>query len=97
MMKLPYSVTGETGNLIMLERKLRLPDQLLDYPPPTNWNFLQEYVIKTKDRLDQVHKELRQLRLKIRQDNHKDSLLYTIGDMVWLEDKLREKGDNPKF
>lgn len=42
-------------------KELRLPDQLQDYPPPTEVEFMHEYVIRTKEHLEKVYDKLRWL------------------------------------
>ena len=35
----PHSATEETANMLMLERELRLPDQLESHPPTTEFSY----------------------------------------------------------
>ena len=52
---MPHSTTGETANLLLLGRELRLPDQLVHNPAPREYQFRQEYVRETQLRLSQAH------------------------------------------
>ena len=56
----PHSTTGETANLMMLGRELRLPDQLSNCPPPMEQQFRQEYVQATQSRLAEAHDILKE-------------------------------------
>lgn len=70
-----HSAMGETANLMMFGRELRLPDQLQGYPPPVKSELSHDEFLKTKERL------------RIRQDDQKEPLLFAVGDMVWLENR----------
>jgi hypothetical protein len=93
----PHSTTGETPNLMMLGRELRLPDQLQHQPPPTECQPRAEYVQQMMNTLHQAHDVLSQQQLQIRQENQEEPLLFTEGDLVWLENRRRRKGENPKL
>ena len=56
----PHSATGETANLLMLGRELRLPDQLLGDPTLPEFQPQHEYVVGMQQRLDEAHQALRQ-------------------------------------
>ena len=83
--------------MLMLGRELRLPDQLQHQPPPDEFSLQHEFVIHMRERLEQAHEALRQQKLKIRQDDHEEPLLLALGDMVWLQNKKRKRGDNSKL
>ena len=93
----PHTATGETANMLMLGRELRLPDQLQYQPPPEESRPRHEFVVEIKDRLEQAHEALRQHQLKIRQDDQEEPLLFAVGDLVWLQNRRRRKGENPKL
>ena len=93
----PHTTTGETANMMMLGRELRLPDQLQQQPPPEEASPRHEFVIEMKDRLEQAHEALRQLQIKTRQDDQEEPLLFAPGDMVWLHNRRRKKGDSHKL
>ena len=93
----PHSVTGETANLMMLGRELRLPDQLEYYPPPTDFSPQHEFVVDINERLKQAHEALRQQQLEIRQEDQEKPPLFATEDLVWLENRRRRKGDNSKL
>ena len=67
--------------MMMLGKELKLPDQL-QQPPPEESSPRHEFVIKMNDRLGQAHEALRQLQLKIRQDDQEEPLLFAPGDMA---------------
>ena len=85
----PHTTTGETPNMMMLGRELRLPDQLLYTAPPTELTTRHQYVLETKERLESVHSTLQEKQIKVRQEDEEEPPLFTPGDMVWLENKRR--------
>lgn len=89
--------TGDTANLMMLGRELRLPDQLKGYSPPKELEHLHEYIRRIKERLEQVHEEIRQQQKKIHDEDHKESPLFAVGEMVLLQNKQRKRGSNLKL
>ena len=93
----PHTTTGETANMLMLGRELRLPDQLQHQPPPEESRPQNEFVIEMRDRLEQAHEALRQQQLEIRQDDQDEPLLFAPKDLVWLENRRRRKGENNKL
>jgi transposase InsO family protein len=54
----PHSATGETANLLMMGRELRLPDQLQHHPPPLDFQPQHTYVQEMKERLEEAHQIL---------------------------------------
>ena len=64
----PHTATGETANVLMMGRELRLPDQLQHQPPPEEANPQHDFVVDMKERLEQAHEALRQQQLEIRQE-----------------------------
>ena len=50
-----------------------------------------------KERLEQAHETLRQQQMKIRQDDQEEPLLFAQGDMVWLQNRRRKKGESNKL
>jgi hypothetical protein len=93
----PHSTTGETANDLMLGRELRLPDQLQFYPPPTDFLPQHKFAQATQERLAETHDLLRSQQTEIRQEDQEEPLLFTESDMVWLLNKRRRKGENPKL
>ena len=61
----PHTATGETPNLMMLGRELRLPDQLLYTAPPTETATRHQYVLNVKERLEVVHSMLQEKQVKV--------------------------------
>lgn len=92
-----HSTTGKTANPLMLGKELRLRDQLQDYTLLNQSESLHEYVISTKGRSDQVHEDLQQRQIKIRQEDHERLPLHVIEDIVWLEHKGRKKRAKANF
>ncbi|XP_067928948.1 uncharacterized protein [Watersipora subatra] len=93
----PHSATRETANLLMLGRELRLPDQLESHPPPTEFFPAHEHALEVQRRLQTVHEALQQSQMEVRQEDRKESSLYAQGDWVWLTNKRRRRGENPKL
>ena len=93
----PHSTTGETPNLMMLGRELRLPDQLQYLPPPQENSSRNQFVLETRRRLEEAHSLLQEQQIKVRQDDDEEPPLFAAGDLVWLENKRRRKGENPKL
>ena len=93
----PHTVTGETPNLMMLGRELRLPDQLLYTEPPTETTTRHQYVIDMKERLEVAHSALQERQIHVRHEDEEEPPLFAPGDLVWLENKRRKKGENPKL
>jgi hypothetical protein len=93
----PHSVTGETPNLMMLGRELRLPDQLLSHPPLEDNVPQAKYVQNMLRRLQEVHEALSEQQIQLRQEGQEEPLLFAEGDLVWLENRRRRKGENPKL
>ena len=75
--------------MLMLERELRLLDQLKHQPPPEESSTRHEFVVEMKDRLEQAHGTLRQHQLKVCQDDQKELLLFSLEDMVWLQNRKK--------
>ena len=92
----PHTATGKTANM-MLGRELRLSDQLQQQPSPEESSPRHEFVDEIRDRLGQAHRALKQLQLKIWQDDQEEPLLFAPRDMVWLQNKRRKKGDINKL
>ncbi|XP_067928204.1 uncharacterized protein [Watersipora subatra] len=93
----PNSATREPANTLMLGQELRLPDQLESHPPPTEFFPAHEHALKVQRKLQTVHEALRQSQMEVRQKDRKEPLLYAPGDWVWLTNKCRRRGENPKL
>ena len=93
----PHSTTGETANLLILGRELRLPDQLSICPPPMEQQFRLEYLQATQNRLKEARQILRGEQMETRQEDQEEPPLFIEWDLVWLENKRRKKGENPKL
>ena len=61
--------TGETANMLMLSRELRLPVLLMSNPPPSDQQEHSEYVQRLVDRLEEAHALLREQQMTVRQDD----------------------------
>ena len=48
-------------------------------------------------RLDEAHATLRQRQAVTRQADQEEPPLFVSGDLVWLQNKRRRKGENPKL
>lgn len=93
----PHFAVGETMNLMMFCRELQLPEQLQGYLPPAPTEFSHEYVVRTKERLEQAHGELQQKQLAIRQEDREELPLFAVKDMVQLGNTRLKKRINPKL
>jgi hypothetical protein len=93
----PHTTTGETPNLMMLGRELRLPDQLLYEPAPRPEQRCHEFTKETLERLEAVHQMLRDRQEQVRHADYLEPPLYRVGDLVLLESKRRRKGECPKL
>ena len=93
----PHTTTNETANFLMLGRELRLPNQLINLPSPYEELPQHKYVAKIQERLQQAHETLREELIKVRQEDNEEPLLFQPGDLVWLENKRKKRGDNIKL
>ena len=93
----PHSATGETPNFMMMGREMRLPDQLLYANEGTEETPHQEYAQELQERLTRAHELLRETQREIRTSDDEEPPLFGVGDLVWLENKRRRKGENPKL
>ncbi|XP_067928171.1 uncharacterized protein [Watersipora subatra] len=93
----PHVVTDKTANFLMFGRELQLPDKRQWGPPPDAPVTRNEYAINIQARLTEAHKLLREQQLNIRQTDSDEPPLYTVGDLVLLENKRRRKGEHPKL
>ena len=65
----PQTSTGETANMLMSGRELRLPDLLMSNPPPSDQQAHSEYVQRIVKRLEEAHALLREQQMAVRQDD----------------------------
>ena len=97
---LPSTSTGETPNMLMLGRELRIPDQVTFYSPPTQLPT-SEYVTQMLTRLEKVHSMLRDEQRETRQADTDEPPLFQAGDQVWMKNHRKRRGDcqklQPKF
>ena len=78
----PHTSTGETPNLMMLGRELRLPDQLQYLPPPVEASTRNQFVQDVRERLEEAHSLLQDQEVKIRQEDDEEPPLFAVGDLV---------------
>ncbi|XP_067930889.1 uncharacterized protein [Watersipora subatra] len=71
----PHSATGETANMLMLGRELRLPDHLECHSPPTKFFPALEHALKVQQRLQTTHEALRRSQMEVRQEDKEKPLL----------------------
>ena len=93
----PHTTTGEAANLMMLGRELRLPDQIQFSPLDKQHQSTQEFVQEVQKRLSQVHDMLREEQCTNRQEDQEEPPLFAERDQVWMVNKRRRKGENPKL
>ena len=82
---------------MMLGRELRLPHQLQCRPPPAEASTRHQFVQDVKERLEEAHELLQDQQVKVRQEDDEEPPLFAVGDLVWMENKRRRKGENPKL
>ena len=92
----PHSTMGETANLMMLGRELRLPDQLQCHPTLDEFQARHEYVQDVHICLEIAHELLRQQQIEVHQEDAEEPPLFEVGDLVLLENRRRRLGDNPE-
>ena len=66
-------------------------------PPPLEVTPQNEYCQELLDRLEVAHAALREQQRVIKQEDQEEPLLFSPGDMVWLENRRRRKDENPKL
>ena len=94
----PHSVTGETPNLMMLGRGLRLLDQLqLQSFPPLELTPQSEYCQELLERLEMAYAALREQQRAVRQEDQEEPLLFSPENMVRLKNRRIRKRENPKL
>ena len=93
----PHATTGETANLMMLGRELRLPDQLQYQQLHAEEMSREDYMRESQLQLSALHQQIRSLQKSVRQENTEEPLTFTPGDLVLLENKRRRKGDSAKL
>ena len=93
----PHSTTGQTANLLFLGREVRLPDQLYHPTPLPPAQSRASFIRDTEARLQEAHQLLRDQQLTLRSEDSEEPLLFATGDKVWLENKRRRPGVNPKL
>ena len=86
------SGTGETANLLMLGRELRLPDLLMNSLPPRKYQAQAEYTQDLIDRLAEAHEMVMHQQMNIRQEDSEESPLFQSGDLVLMQNVRRLKG-----
>ena len=72
----PQASTGETANMLMFGRELRLPDLLMNNPPPSDHQAHSEYVQKVVERLEEAHTLLREQQMAVRQEDSEEPHLF---------------------
>ena len=93
----PHIATREISNLMMLKRELRLPDQLLCTSLPTEATTRHQCVVEARERLEAAHSALQEKQVQVRQEDDEAPPLFAPGDLVWLENRRKKKGENPKL
>jgi transposase InsO family protein len=93
----PHGVTKETPNFMMLGRELRLPDQLCISTPPEDPKPTHQYAVELEERLRTAQEVLQEQQWQVKQEDTEEPLLFKDGDLVWLENRRRRRGENPKL
>ena len=85
-----HAGTSETANMLMLGRKLRLPELLLNNPPLCDDQAHSEYVQRMIESLEEPHTLLWEQQMAIRQYSEEPSL-FQVGDLVLVQNTRRKK------
>ena len=56
-----------------------------------------EYCQELLGWLEKAHTALRKQQRAVRQKDQEEPLLFSPGDMVWLKNRCKRKGENPKL
>ena len=81
----------------MLGRELRLSALLTSNPPSRERQAHHEYTQKLIERLEEVHKMLREQQMAVHQEDSKGPPLFQSGDLVLLQNVRWKKGENSKL
>ena len=95
----PQASTGETANMLMLGKELRLPDLLMNNPPPGDQQVHSEYVQSMVERLEKAHTLLREQQMAVRQDDSVEPFPPFVPDWwsgISTEYQKKER-ENPKL
>ena len=87
----PHASTGETANILMVGRELRLPNLLMSIPSPRIYQAHSEYVQEMAERLEEAHTLLREQQMTVRREDDEEPLLFQSGDLVLAQNTRREK------
>ena len=81
----------------MLGQEVRIPDQLIHGVPDVALQPTQKYVLEVQGRLQTAHNLLREQQRQVRTQDSEAPPLFKKGDLVWLVNKRRKKGQKPKL
>ena len=74
-----------------------MPDQLYHPTPLPPAQSRASFIRDTEARLEEAHELLRDQQLTLRSEDSEEPLLFAPGEQVWLENKRRRPGVNPKL
>ena len=94
---IPHSITGQTANLLFLGCEVRLPNQLYHPTPLPPVQSRASFLRDTEARLLEAHQLLRDQQLTLQSEDSEEPLFFTTGDRVWMENRRRRPGVNPKL
>ena len=86
----PHAGTSKTANMLMLGRKLRLPELSLNNPPLCDDQAHSEYVQIMIESLEEPHTLLWEQKMAIRHYSEEPSL-FQVGDLVLVQNTRRKK------
>ena len=98
-----HESTGETPNLLMLDRQVEVPLDVVTEPTPHVKPLETEYAQALQERLASAHEAARRHlglaaeRQKRNYDKCVSSKPFKVGNSVWLHNIKRRKGRNPKL
>ena len=93
----PHSATGETPNFLMHGREVRLPDTLVYEKPAFEEELADQYAQRLVETMELAHSLARQRQWQAVSEDSMEPPIYVVGDLVWLENRRRRKGENPKL
>ena len=88
---------GTPYNFMMFGRELRLPDSLIYDTPGQEDTPTQEYAANLLEQMEVAREVLRARQKEIQTKDNPELLLFKVGDQVWLDNRRRRRGKNPKL
>ena len=74
-----------------------MPDQLQLHPPLAEWIPQSDYCREVVEWFETAYGALREQQRAVRHEDQEEPLQFSPGDMMWLENRRRQKGKNSKL